>query len=435
MARPVAARRAPATTLTVTFWTEMGDPVARSQLLPFFAAYEKSHPGITIKFEIVSQSNNFVKYSTAMAAGRGPDVVLTAGYNPPIPEWAANGLIQPLDPWFRQLNVSQNQWLPWVWQMQYFHGRIWGFVQEYDTMLLAWNKDAFKKAGLDPNKPPRTIAELDADARKLTRFDAHGNLIQAGIVPWQLGWDDPRFWPVMFGSRVYDYQKRAYTINTPANVRVMQWMASYGKLLGGPEKVSNFMKGFTGNNDPFYTGQVAMEIVGEWVPSVNWRLYAPKNLNYGVAAPPVGPGVPYGTNVVIGSDIYALPVGSPHPREAAQLMLYMESPGPVLGWCIAEANVPPTRAAVLDPSFVAKVPTDASVVETARAALKNPSVLDPFPTSAIYDYVTQQYDLAIQQVLFGRTTAAAAVASVQNLVDQREAKLKQENPDWYAAGD
>jgi hypothetical protein len=37
--------------------------------------------------------------------------------------------------------------------MQSFHGRIWGFVQEYDTMLLVWNKDAFQKSGLDPNNP------------------------------------------------------------------------------------------------------------------------------------------------------------------------------------------------------------------------------------------------------------------------------------------
>src|SRR5690242_10117853 len=117
MARPASARRS-SVALTVSFWTTMGDPVARSQLLPFFRTFEKSHPGTTVKFVQVSQDNNFVKYTTAMAAGRGPDVVLTAGYNPPIPEWAANGLIQPLDPWFKQLNVSQDKWLPWVWKMQ-----------------------------------------------------------------------------------------------------------------------------------------------------------------------------------------------------------------------------------------------------------------------------------------------------------------------------
>ncbi|MEX3898179.1 sn-glycerol-3-phosphate ABC transporter substrate-binding protein UgpB [Paraburkholderia sp. JPY432] len=35
------------------------------------------------------------------------------------------------------------------------------------TPVLYYNKDAFKKAGLDPNQPPKTWAELHADAQKL----------------------------------------------------------------------------------------------------------------------------------------------------------------------------------------------------------------------------------------------------------------------------
>ncbi|MBC8748978.1 MULTISPECIES: sn-glycerol-3-phosphate ABC transporter substrate-binding protein UgpB [Paraburkholderia] len=35
------------------------------------------------------------------------------------------------------------------------------------TPVLYYNKDAFKKAGLDPNQPPKTWAELRADAQKL----------------------------------------------------------------------------------------------------------------------------------------------------------------------------------------------------------------------------------------------------------------------------
>jgi sn-glycerol 3-phosphate transport system substrate-binding protein len=35
------------------------------------------------------------------------------------------------------------------------------------TAIFYWNKDAFKKAGLDPNKPPKTWKELVAAAEKL----------------------------------------------------------------------------------------------------------------------------------------------------------------------------------------------------------------------------------------------------------------------------
>src|SRR5437764_10796285 len=247
------AQRAHAS-VTLTFWTHLLDPIGRSLLVPYFQQFEKKYPFITVKPVQVAEDNNFVKYTTAMAAGRGPDVVLTTGFNPPVPEWAANSLIQPLDPWFRQLNISQNKWLPWVWKMQYYHDHIWDFIQEYDTTVFVWNKDAFKKAGLDPNRPPRTIAELDAYAKKLTKFDNKGNLLQAGFVPWQ-NEPDVRFWPVLFGGSVYDQAHRRYTINAPANVRTLTWMGKYAKMLGGAEKVTGFLNKFTGNNDPIYNGK------------------------------------------------------------------------------------------------------------------------------------------------------------------------------------
>ncbi|MFP3615697.1 extracellular solute-binding protein, partial [Paraburkholderia sp. SIMBA_050] len=37
------------------------------------------------------------------------------------------------------------------------------------TPVLYYNKDAFKKAGLDPNQPPKTWADVQADAEKLRK--------------------------------------------------------------------------------------------------------------------------------------------------------------------------------------------------------------------------------------------------------------------------
>ncbi len=428
--------------VTLTFWIWAGDPLTHSLIDPYFKAFEQSHPGITVDWVTVPDANNWVKYTTAIAAGRGPDAILTENYNAPIPEWAANGLIQPLDPWFKELNISQDQFLPWVWKMQSFHGHVWDFIQEYDTTLFAWNKDAFKAAGLDPNKPPRTIAELDADAAKLTKFDSHGNLLQAGFIPWKDEGADPRYWAAMFGGSIYDGDKRQYTLNEPANVQALAWMGKYAKMLGGAAKVNGFLNKFTGNADPFYTGQVAMEMVGDWVPIQAYNTYGPKNLHYGLALPPTTPGVPYGTNIVVGSDTFVMPVGAQHPKEAAELLAYMMGKAPVLKWCIGEANVPPTRAGIFDPSYVHAVPFMSLAVQTARMALSTPSVLRPFPTSSLYGYTVSGqnnasglYQTAMQQVEFGQMTAKAALDGVQQQALAYVAKAKQENPDWYAAGD
>jgi sn-glycerol 3-phosphate transport system substrate-binding protein len=46
-------------------------------------------------------------------------------------------------------------------------GNMLSFPFNSSTAIFYWNKDAFKKAGLDPNKPPRTWKEFVAAAEKL----------------------------------------------------------------------------------------------------------------------------------------------------------------------------------------------------------------------------------------------------------------------------
>src|SRR5579883_2135280 len=413
------------TSVTINFWQPLGDPLARSLLVPYLQQFEKSHPGITVNFVVVSGDNNYVKYTTAMAAGRGPDVIMTTSFNPPVPEWAANGFIQPLDPWFNQLHVSREQWLPWVWDMQTFHGHTWGFMQQYDSYIFVWNKQLFKQAGLDPNRPPRTLAELDAYARKLTKFDANGKLVQAGFVPWV--WPQssyhPQFWPALFGGQLFDSTRNVYTLNSPAAIKALTWLGTYAKMLGGPQSVNGLMGQFQGNNDPFYTGQVAMAITGEWAPAFI-PMFAPKfkyGVNYGAAAPPTAPGVPYGTNYTNGGDTFVMPVGTKHPQEAVEFMLYMMGHDPLMAWCMGEANIPPTKPTIFDPRYLKAAPASVSLVATARLAIANPQILRVVSTSAINDYAVTAFEEAQQEVLYGRASAKAALDKAQQVVAQREA--------------
>ena len=59
-------------------------------------------------------------------------------------------------------------------------GKTWGIPFQRSTIVLYWNKDAFREAGLDPEKAPATWAEHVAFAEKLTRRDGSGNATQWG---------------------------------------------------------------------------------------------------------------------------------------------------------------------------------------------------------------------------------------------------------------
>jgi sn-glycerol 3-phosphate transport system substrate-binding protein len=60
-------------------------------------------------------------------------------------------------------------------------GKTWGIPFQRSTIVLYWNKDLLKEAGLDPNRPPANWKEMLEYAQKLTKRDAAGNVTQWGV--------------------------------------------------------------------------------------------------------------------------------------------------------------------------------------------------------------------------------------------------------------
>ena len=60
-------------------------------------------------------------------------------------------------------------------------GKTWSIPFQRSTIVLYWNKEAFKEAGLDPNRAPATWAEQVEFARRLTKRDSGGRVTQWGL--------------------------------------------------------------------------------------------------------------------------------------------------------------------------------------------------------------------------------------------------------------
>lgn len=58
---------------------------------------------------------------------------------------------------------------------------VWSVPFQRSTIVLYYNKDAFKEAGLDPEKAPANWSEMREFASKLTAKDAQGKVSQWGI--------------------------------------------------------------------------------------------------------------------------------------------------------------------------------------------------------------------------------------------------------------
>jgi sn-glycerol 3-phosphate transport system substrate-binding protein len=67
-------------------------------------------------------------------------------------------------------------------------GKIWGVPFQRSTIVMYYNKDAFKKAGLNPNKPPKNWDEVVSMGKKLTTKEQWGIMIPSTGYPyWMFG--------------------------------------------------------------------------------------------------------------------------------------------------------------------------------------------------------------------------------------------------------
>lgn len=63
-------------------------------------------------------------------------------------------------------------------------GKLWSMPFNSSTAMLYYNKDLFAKAGLDPNKPPATWAEVESDGKKLIASGAAKHVLSFGWPGW-----------------------------------------------------------------------------------------------------------------------------------------------------------------------------------------------------------------------------------------------------------
>ena len=222
-----------------------------------------------------------------------------------------------------------------------------------DTVALFWNKDMFEAAGLDPEKPPKTLEELQAYSDKLTKKDDKGNYTQIGFIP-DYPWSNQGTVNYLFGGSNYADGGRKLTINSQANIDAYKWAQSFYDRYGA-KQVLDFKSGFgdyASSENGFYTGKVAMYMDGEWQPGPNFIPKFKPELNYGVAPAPVPAAKSdmYGS-ATVGGTIVVVPASTKDKAATAKLLAWMESPEIVAEVMSQFANLPSSKKAAQDPRF------------------------------------------------------------------------------------
>src|SRR5258708_18493598 len=102
----------------------------------------------------------------AIATGSVPDLVTLD--NPVVASFSAQGTLSELtDRVAKSQLVKPEVYFKGPWASNLWKGRIFGIPRDANTLALYYHADMFRAKGLDPDKPPKTWAELAAAAGKL----------------------------------------------------------------------------------------------------------------------------------------------------------------------------------------------------------------------------------------------------------------------------
>ncbi|HTE18659.1 MAG TPA: ABC transporter substrate-binding protein, partial [Armatimonadota bacterium] len=305
--------------------------------------FQRRYPHIRVKnLAMGAGGMSSQKLLTSIVGGAPPDLVRQDRFT--IGDWASREtflsmddllanprLNGPGDPW----RIVPSEYYEPCWAEALYQGKVYAIPDSTDDRVLYWNKDLFRAAGLDPEKPPRTWEEMDVIADKLTKRRPDGQFEQIGFIPVVPSYSNSFFYLYSWqaGGEFMSPDGRTCTLHNPESQEALEWLAAFYKRMSGAESVIAFSNSFQPNEqDPFITGRMAMKIDTNNAVR-NLGRFGPK-LDFGVAPAPVpearlrGEGRFKGQPPFItwsGGYSYAIPVGSKHVEEAWLFIKWMNS--------------------------------------------------------------------------------------------------------------
>ena len=343
---PRSERVAPKDVVVVEYWEKWTgeEAVAIRQIADDFNRTVGKEKGIYVN--CLSTSGVVQKTLISTAAGVPPDV---AGlWDTIVAQFAALDALEPLDELAAAHGITPDTYKKVFWDECSYDGKLYAlvttpydFALHYNTRIFAESADRLRAAGLDPSRPPRTIAELDAYAAALDRVGPDGTIQLTGFLPLEPGWD-LGFISSWFGGSWWDEKNKKFTFTDPKVVQAYTWVQSYSKRLG-KAAVSDFRGGF-GNFDspqnPFMAGTVAMENQGTFMANFI-RNQNPKMAGQWAAAP--FPSAVPGVNDITycTADVMVIPKGAKNKKEAFEFIAYVNSQPVMEKLCSLHCKISP----------------------------------------------------------------------------------------------
>lgn len=397
----VAAPVARAATVTLTFanWAD-AEAATRPGIEAVIKAFEKSHPDIRVKSEAMSFTEIARQLVLRVRAGNAPDVAELAGNDTIL--LALTGHLEPLDGFITPAMKASLK--PSSLAGLDVHGKLIAFPWTQAPAALWYNKAIMKKAGLDPNKPPATIAALMADMAAIKKS-------QPDVIPLGIDTTNRPFgmisnwsWMRSFGADpVADDGKRAMAAPMIAYLTWMRTLDHDGYIDPG-RKIGEFRPLAAQDKVAFLWDQVLVQGV---IQSVNHMSDADFYAHWGVA--PLPKGASGRSFSFDGGHQLVMFANSPHKKAAWEFIQFLStSPEAIANYTLTyESSLTPLKKAP-DAALAKKLDTP---VFNAFADAIMPTVVMP-PYGPRFNAESTAVMAGVQQAVTGSEPIADIAKSM-----------------------
>jgi sn-glycerol 3-phosphate transport system substrate-binding protein len=391
------------TELTFYYPIAVGGPLTKV-IDNLVAGFEKENPNVKIN-AVYAGNYDDARIKALAAQKAGQPAQMSVLFSIDIYELLEQDLIVPFDE--MATTQADKAWLksfyPALMANGTYKGKVYGIPFQRSTIVMYWNKDAFKEAGLDPEKAPANWNEMQQMAAKLVKKDAGGNVSRWGVMVPSTGY---AYW--MFqafarenGQDLMNAEGNRTNFAHPDVVSALEYWVNLGrKNRVMPEGTVEW--GTLRQN--FVEGKTAIM----WHTTGN--LTAVKDnakFPFGVAMLPASKqrGSPTG-----GGNWYIFKKSTPAERKAAfEFIKWVTAPERAAEWSIATGYVAVSPAAYETPKlkeYVSGFPQAAVARDQLKFATPE---LSTFQTGR----VRKALDDAIQAALTGSKTPAEALKTAQ----------------------
>jgi multiple sugar transport system substrate-binding protein len=356
---------------TVQFWARTVSKTLAQKLVTEFNA---SHSNLKVKLTLTSINDDVTSLATSIRAGDPPDVV---GLNDiDMPTFTRNGSFMNLTSEINKLHYK-SALSPGHLGLATYNGQEYGVPYWADLSVLWYNKTLFQQAGLNPNDPPTTYAQILSDAQAINKL-GHGisGFTFAGDCQGCLGFTvQPGIWAD--GTHLTNGDITSQTANITGNTALQSALTLYRNIWSQHLVPDNDRTddGTTWGQD-FAAGKIGI-MPGGYGQLVD--LVKPSQLGTEFLDTPL-PGSNGGYSTFDGGDDFAIPSAAKNASGAWEFIQWVmqtqqQDQYPALG-------ATPIRTDVLTPSFSATNPQDAVALKALAKGYA--------PVTLVYDQMFNQ---------------------------------------------